>query len=306
MITADFFRAVRDRDCALLGLPRDNFLVCWEWAKNAQCYEGPGDLIRWFEWIKPYHHYFRPEQIAALAWMSECRNREIFSNFGWPYSYPHVDEYSATDYLLQNLYPLPERMRVRRVLDFGAGFGRQANLWCQLNPDLVFVGMDGIENSYCLQHLYYSLMGRPLHDYMAVPASFAVKDEPGIYHLPTWRSDLLPENFFDMVLCVQVLQEINEQLVLYMLKTFQRCLKPGGALYIRDHEDVWQPAHTLRLGEMLPDFGFELEFRPYVIDSHPHLYAGHGTLPDIHGIPRIWRKRDPEYPVTNPRSGGGR
>jgi hypothetical protein len=100
-----------------------------------------------------------------------------------------------------------------------------------------------------------------------------------------------------MVLCVQVLPEINEQLVIHMLDNFRRCLKPGGALFVRDHETAWQPAHLLKLNELLPKFGFELEFRPYVVDTHPSLYSGHDFPPDIHGVPSIWRKREPRYPT---------
>jgi SAM-dependent methyltransferase len=295
MLKSEDFRKVREHDTATLGLENDDSLMRWEWAHAHHAYNGPEDLLRWFQWLKPYQHYFHPEQIGSLAWRSETKNREIFAKFGWSYDFSYVDEYSATDYLLQNLYPVPERMRVRRVLDFGAGFGRQANLWTQLNPEMTFVGMDGIEGPYCLQNLYYHQLDAPLHDYMDAPDSFAIEPTAGIYHLPTWRTDLLPESFFDMVVCVQVIPEINEQLVLHMLDVFHKSLKPGGALFIRDHDLAWQPAHTLNLKEILPKIGFELEFSPYVADTHPALYSGHAFPPDIHGIPRIWRKRDSQY-----------
>ena len=144
--------------------------------------------------------------------------------------------------------------------------------------------MDAILKSYCLQHLYYSHLNLPLYDYIVDTKNFKMTtDKKGIYHLPTWRADLLPDSFFDAVICVQVLPEINEKLVLHMASVFRRILKPGGMLYIRDHDQKWKPTHNMDLNMYLQKNGFVLEFRPHIKDGV-----------DIQGIPRIWRKTDPE------------
>lgn len=295
-MNSEDFQRVKERDKALLPPGGDAWMLRWEWAQQYHQYHGPEDLIRWFQWGNVRPHYFTPEQIALFAGMSEVKNRKVVRELSrdTPYSFKFVDEYNATDYLFQNLYPVPSRMRVRRILDFGAGYGRQINLWSQLHADLVYVGMDAIELPYCLQNFYYKQFDLPLRDYIEEPGTFRLEEDPGIYHVPTWRSDLLPPDFFDLVICVQVLQEINEQLVRHMIDVFRRCLKPGGALYIRDHDLVWQPAHRLDLNRYLVDHGFVLEFRPYVVDNHPSIG---GASPDIHGIPRLWRKVDPAYPL---------
>ncbi len=292
------FNDVRRRDFDQLHLPNHHWLATWHWAEEYQTYNGAQDLIRWFEWFRPFPHYFDHGQVAPLALLSEKKNREILASIapGREYTFQHVDEYSATDFMFQNAYPVPERMRVRRILDFGAGYGRQVNLWSQLQPGLIYVGMDAIELPYCLQSLYYSFFKLPVHDYVEDPDSFSISPSEGIYHLPTWRTDLLQDDFFDMVLCVQVLPEIDAKLVTHMLKEFMRCLKPGGALYVRDHEATWQPTHKLQVAELLLEMGFSLEFRPYAVDSYWSLYMGQDLSPDVHGIPRLWRKRDPRYP----------
>jgi hypothetical protein len=143
--------------------------------------------------------------------------------------------------------------------------------------------MDAIPLPYCLQHLYYSQLLCVFNEYVNNTTAFEICDEPGAYHLPTWRYDLLPDSFFDMIICVQVLQELNPKLVRFMIDQFRRTLKPGGALYIRDHDLLWQPAHKIDLNRYLPKWGFRLEFRPHIIDGK-----------DIHGLPRIWRKEHPE------------
>ena len=289
-MNADDFQRVKDRDRQLKVCAVEEWMVRWEWAQQYHKYNGPSDLIRWFEWGSKRPHYFSDEQIRLFANLSEVKNRKILREVsgGRSYSFQNVDEYNATDYLFQNLYPVPSRMRVQRILDFGAGYGRQVNLWSQLQKELVYVGVDGIELPYCLQNFNYQQFDLALRDYVDDPETFRIEESPGIYHLPTWRCDLLPSGFFDMVVCVQVLQEINEELVRYMIGVFERCLKPGGALYIRDHDLAWQPAHLLDLNQYLSERGFVLEFRPLAIDNHPSIQRG---KPDVHGIPRIWRKK---------------
>ena len=179
------------------------------------------------------------------------------------------------------------------VLDFGAGFGRQANLWSQSEKDVLYVGMDAIPKSYCLQHIYYSQAEVPLYDYAVNPDGFKIDpDKRGIYHLPTWRYDLLPDNFFDKIVIVQVLQELNGKLVRHMAKQFHRVLKRTGQLYLRDHEQAWRPAHKLDVHEVMSEAGFELEFRAYIRDKE-----------DLWGIPRIYRKRDPKIEENRKISG---
>lgn len=298
--TLEEFRLIREHDLACAGSAA-NWIARWNYGQEYQQYHGPDDLIRWLQWYEPYVHYLPTEQIEPLARLSEARNREILGRVHTgDYRFRHVDEYSASDYIFQNLYPVPERMRIKRILDFGPGFGRQVNLWSQLCRDLVYVGLEAIELPYSLQNYYYAHFDLPIHEYLDDPERFRVREDPGIYHLPTWRSDLLPDNFFDLVICVQVLQEIPKELVRYMLRVFGRCLKPGGALYIRDHGTATHSIHRLDIGRLLEASGFVLEFRPYVVDSHYALHKGHRFPPEVHGLPRIWRRKDPRYPVVPP------
>ena len=195
-----------------------------------------------------------------------------------------VDYYNAEDFILQCGYHRPARHNVKKILEIGPGYGRQINLWSK-EENLVFCALEAIESQYLSQNLYYSLLENiNFYEYFNNPENFEIKNNPGIYHLPTWRLDLLPKNFFDLVIAVQVLPELEENLMLKMLKTFQKCVKPGGAIYIRDHDLAWIPGHKFDLDKILPDFGFQLEFRPIVTDKF-----------DIHGIPRIFRKPENEF-----------
>jgi len=260
---------------------------------------GPSDFRKWFHWqfAEKRPDYFADQRLKEWQDISRAFDQKIFKKYDL--EFPELEVYdrvvgrnNAQDYYLTHLYPVPERYKVKRLLDFGAGFGRQANLWTQLQDDLTLVSMDAIPKSYCLQHFYYSQSDYPLHEYALDPAGFKVDmDKKGIYHLPTWRTDLLPDNSFDMVMCVQVLPELGGKLVKHMIEEFYRILKPGGALYLRDNDEAWKPAHKMDLNYYLPDHGFDLEFRAHVINKE-----------DIMGMPRIWRKQDPKVMKSRVRT----
>jgi len=277
------FRNCYEQDKNQVKIPF--WITRWETSKEMQDFQGVEDLVRWFEWAAfPKPHYFSEGEISPLVEKSQSYHQKLIDQLSLDINvkeYEVNSVYNAQDYLFQNLYPVPNRMKIHRILDFGAGYGRQANLWTQLKKDIVYVGMDAIELPYCLQHLYYSYLDLPLHEYVIERENFKIKDKPGIYHLPTWRYDLLPDNFFDLIICVQVLHELNEILLKNMIKSFHRVLRPGGMLYIRDHDLAYTPGNRVDLKEYLPKNGFVLEFRPHIVDRE-----------ELHGLPQIWRKID--------------
>jgi SAM-dependent methyltransferase len=287
------YRRIRDDEMQ----KRARWMAQWRYGHEYQSYHGPEDLVRWLEWFRPVNtltHYLPQDRVQPLREQSTRWTKEIVGPLvADQYPYEHVDEHNACDFLLQNLYPVPERMRPRRILDFGPGYGRQLNLWSSV-PELVYVGLEAIELPYCLQSYYYSRFDPSFHEYLDEPESFRVTDRPGIYHLPTWRDDLLPDSFFDLVICAQVLQEIPAPLARRVAELFGRCVKPGGAVYVRDHDLATQSIHQVDVNVELKNNGFTLEFRPYVIDNTPWK---HDLTADIHGIPRIWRRLDGRYPV---------
>ncbi|MCD4781587.1 MAG: class I SAM-dependent methyltransferase [Candidatus Omnitrophica bacterium] len=257
-------------------------------------YNGPEDLIKWFifQGNEDKPNSYPDELLSPLIDMIRSYDEKIFKQYNLSYNFENYSKskglYDAQDYMFQNLYPVPERYRIKRILDFGAGHGRQANIWMQKHEDITYVGMDAIPLSYCLQHFYYNHMSCSFYDYVISPEKITHPFGKGIYHIPTWRADLLPDSFFDMVICVHVLQELNSKLVNHMIKVFKRILKPGGAIYIQDAEH-WRSRHQLNIEKILLKSGFVLEFKP-------HIKIGE----DFHGIPRIWRKIDPANSTIEP------
>lgn len=184
--------------------------------------------------------------------------------------------YTAIDDRFQTLTEQP----LRTILDFGSGIGRQAFLWSHLRGDAKLYSVDAIESLYLLQsEAYRRLFGGRLIEYFTEPAfetALAASPADAVVHLPTWRLSAIPDGSVDLLICVQVLQELTEPTVRYVLREFRRIARPGGLLYIRDKE-FWMPAHKIRVGRALLADGWRLVFR----------YPGdEGT--EIAGVPRLW------------------
>jgi SAM-dependent methyltransferase len=258
---------------------------------------GAEDLLKWMSWFRnDYPDYINDARITALVEASKANDERVVRSMGLQLDAAVYDKRvglnNAHDHVLAQAYPVPERARIRTVLDFGAGYGRQANLWTGQDADLCYIGMDAIVNSYCLQHLYYKGLGVPFTDYIDTPEPFKLDPiRSGIQHVPTWRSDLIPDASVDLVMCVQVLPELNSRLVRHMIGEFKRVLKPGGAFYIRDHAYTWKPTDNFDVESHLLANGFDLEYRAHVINDV-----------EIHGIPRIWRKAHPEVIASRTRT----
>lgn len=187
-----------------------------------------------------------------------------------------ISRYTATGYRFQNLTGATPR----NVLDFGSGIGRQAFQWCPLNAGALF-SIDAIESLYVLQnHIYSILFPAILVEFCRDPEVFRQSDfatgKGQLFHLPTWEMDLLPDNHFDLVIAVQVLQELSEPTLRYVLHQFKRTTKRGGLLYIRDN-DKWRPAHKVNVASELSKAGWEMVFKYTGLESY-----------DIQGVPRLW------------------
>jgi len=255
---------------------------------------GPANIKQWLDFTASgmsAYDYLSPERMAPVVQKSLNFDKAFLNAHGLEHDDQcllKVAAYNAEDYIFQNFYPVPERQKIKRILDFGGGYGRQINLWSGDENLEDFVMVDAIPNSYCMQSVYCRSSGLDVNEYLDAPDTMTIRpsSEPTVHHLPTWRLDLLPDEYFDAITCIQVLTELNSSLCLYVLQQFHRVLRPGGMLYIRDHDSRFAP-NKISLPAVLPNFGFVLEFRPHGVDQK-----------EIHGIPKIWRKLYPPAITT--------
>lgn len=252
--------------------------------KDFDYFVGARHLIKMYSWIDKirYPAEFRPFSAGALERRSIDNDATVFQRLSLDIgavNFASVARYNAQDALLFEPYPTPVRGQAERVLDFGAGHGRQANLFDRVFGKATYIGMDAIEAPYLVQRAYYRALGYELNDYIDDPAGFTLRDAPGVAnHLPTWRFDLLPSGSIDYVIAVQVLRELQPHVHDQVLAEVHRCLKPRGRLYVRDHVKIHNP-NQLDQEKRLEEAGFTLEWR-----------APYEDFAEIHGVPRIWRK----------------
>ncbi|MEL7343313.1 MAG: class I SAM-dependent methyltransferase [Pseudomonadota bacterium] len=191
---------------------------------------------------------------------------------------PAVARYSAQDFWFQReAVPLARGERLETVLDFGAGHGRQGTLW--QGTGATMIGLDATAGPYLAQRAYARALGWNVADYLDGLEAWGA----GVYaHLPSWRMDLIRDGSVDMILAVQVLREMTKPMLAFALDHFARVLRPGGRLYVRDHIG-FHNVNAVDQDAALRAHGFAIEWRPHWVDRQ-----------DVHGVPRIWRKVEPE------------
>lgn len=252
---------------------------------------GADHLTKFFRYIRgfKYPDFLDREAVQALADLSVANDRRAFDSLGLrvdPAFPANIGLYNAQDYLFQRAYAVPDRQQVRRVLDFGAGHGRQANLAFSAPGSKVetYCAIDGIPASYLTQRMYCDALGLKVYDYLDhVGESLdlaAAEADFDVFHFPTWRLADLPDDYFDMVCAVQVLRELSREVLLHVVPHLVRVLKPGGAFYVRDHQTFHNPS-GMPQHEVLAGHGLQIEYDPSLRDGL-----------DVHGVPRIWRKFD--------------
>jgi len=295
------FASALERDADRLA--RQDWKRRWLWAEmlaargqrkemSFHAYEGPSHVVKFFDWLRDFAFPdYLPEALTGpLRETSYARDQACAARLGVEISEAslrNMARYNAQDWIFQRFYPVPARQTVQVALDFGAGHGRMANL---AFADPVagleqYIAVDGIPGTYLTQRAYFTGLGLSLADYLDHSeeglAERLADRAAQVIHLPTWRLDLVPSGSVDLVCCVQVMKELPRQLAQFVIPEFARVLKPGGALYVRDHPQFHHP-NQLPIDTLLSAAGFVLEFSPHLYDRV-----------DIHGIPRIWRRLDP-------------
>ena len=261
---------------------------------------GPEHLARFFGYLQGYDFstdLFSPKGVE-LAGVSAVRDIDAMTFLGldvprWLAPVERIGLYNATDYSLLRALPGARLSTGGTVLDFGAGHGRQANL--AFAPEAFadvsrMISVDAVPGSYTTALMYYLALGLEVREFLDQPGAPAERDDWSVWHLPTWRLNLVRSQSVDAVMAVQVLREVTRDVLVYALGQFAHVLKPGGVLYVRDHLFKHNP-NGLNQDELIASHGFVLEWQPHVVDS---VRAEDGdTRPRVHGIPRVWRRFDP-------------
>lgn len=251
-------------------------------------YDGPQHLGRWFDWSAPFSFpdWFLTDDDTAVQGIA-ARDVACLERLGVDHDAQVVAafaRYTAQDLWFTRCYPMPARFWPRVLLDLGPGNGRLANAFLH-GDDAVdtVIAVEGIAGPYLTQRAYYAGLGLRVADYLDTdqPDTFdvaAAARNHDVVHLPTWRLDLVADASVDLVCAVQVLKELPASTVRFVLQHLSRVVRPGGAVYVRDHL-AGHDLTGLPTDDLLTEHGFALEFAPQVRDRI-----------DVHGLPRLFRR----------------
>ena len=137
-----------------------------------------------------------------------------------------------------------------RILDFGAGGGRQCVSAFLRHPDNIYTAVDSVLASYVVQNLVYSFIDalRPtarfidLLDFetagLSLP-SIEQADPGALFHVPGWfEKDPLPTRFYDIIMACHVHNELSGSDFLRLMSAVDKCLADEGIFYVRSELGV--------------------------------------------------------------------
>jgi hypothetical protein len=306
-MTDNPFRAAVERD-RKLGLLSDLDVADWRYIRRTRHavdqplafeYHGPEDLVHWiadtfdrldrsqFEGARSRSFWearpsYMPGGDELLAHSAAAHKRLIEAADGAQYDpalHHPQDVYNVQDFH----YCTALGSGIRTVIDYGAGYGRQAFLFAMILDDAHYIAVDAIEQPYMVQRWVFSQLGLARWDYVDDQAAEtssleeALRGAPGTLHVPTWRLDLVPDASVDLVLFVWSLYEMSGDAARWAMASCERLVRVGGYVYIRDvpHSVSYRFDPERRLERA----GFEL------------VYASHTIAGDeLHGRQRLYRR----------------
>lgn len=197
------------------------------------------------------------------------------------YTVGNGDYVNAQDYyFIFELENISLNKQTLNVLDFGAGYSRAINFLIYLsNIKVTYFAVDAVLSSYISQYLYLKIISE-IED-LSFNEFYLSENllKRSLNHLPTWQMENMEKSSIDLVLCSQVLPELDETVFTFVVNQICRVLKDGGKIYIRDHGLSWMPGHQFDTDSVLRELGFIKTYEYFAKDQE-----------EIHGIPRIYTK----------------
>lgn len=141
-----------------------------------------------------------------------------------------------------------------RILDYGAGCGRQCISAFLRHPGNIYAAVDSTLAAYTVQNMVFSFM-----DALGAPGRFVDlldaqtignKSRPSIaqaapgsrFHVPAWfETEPLPERFFDVILACHVHNELSGSDFRRLIAAVDKCLADDGIFYVRSELGVRFP-----------------------------------------------------------------
>lgn len=263
MIDSAVFKASRDAARAKLDaeVARDSFGYFIDIANEWETYRSPEEMLNYMGIHKTHEAQFpeiamdlgplSDEEVAWARRYVEFFNRlaRMVATTGYRPEFQFDLAETAFDWRnVRSFIDLPAR-----ILDFGAGSGRQCVSAFLHNSDNIYAAVDATLAAYTLQNLVFSFMDAMLPeakfiDYLDLET--ARLPYPDIsnasagdrFHIPGWfEADPLPARFFDVILACHVHNELSKWDFMRLMNAVVKGLSDDGIFYVRSELGVRFP-----------------------------------------------------------------
>lgn len=137
-----------------------------------------------------------------------------------------------------------------RVLDFGAGSGRQGVAAMLHDPRMIYTAIDSVLGAYTIQNFVLSYISTLLPesnftDYLDFQFAGLEKPDiaqakPGdIFHIPGWLAEKqVPEMFYDVIIAAFVHNELSKYDFMRLIHVIEKSLAKDGVVFVRSEQYV--------------------------------------------------------------------
>lgn len=187
-----------DKNERLLFSPEEDRLWMWAHKKPGRAeyherFRGREDTLEWMQLgLSADRGGYVPAEIRApLVAMSRRFDERLFAKLGTSIDTHAYDKYigqwNADDYYYTNACATPDWQKVQTVLDFGAGYGRQINIWHQKLPNIRYIATEVVRKPSLCQCCYFQHLDIPYYEYALHSQTYEISTSTGVYHIPAWR-----------------------------------------------------------------------------------------------------------------------
>jgi hypothetical protein len=255
MINSDNFRVSRDDARSKLDpeAAGDSFGYYIDFANGWESYRSPEETLIYlgihkthegqFPQVRMELGRFSPEELDWARRYLEFYDRVgrlISSTSHRPELQFDIAETAVDWRVIRQFVQLPAR-----IIDYGAGCGRQCVSAFLHNPDNIYTAIDSTLAAYTVQNIVFSFLSalrarRTFVDFLDLQlAGEAFPDiraaSPGdIYHFPAWFDHAhLPQRFYDVMFASHVHGELSASDFRRLIAVARHCLADEGVLYVR-------------------------------------------------------------------------
>jgi putative sugar O-methyltransferase len=144
------------------------------------------------------------------------------------------------------------------ILELGSGYGRNAFVIMKLRPNIKYIFVDippalWIAERYISSIFPYKRIFR-YRDFAAFEEIANEFEQADIAFLLSSQLEALPSQFVDLAINISSLHEMRKEQVSYYLQCFDKVLKPGGHLYLKQ----WKEAKVLFEGVTLVEEDYSI------------------------------------------------